>query len=191
MPGIHNVSNLLAAIAVGHELDIDFSTISNSLEGFSGIERRFHIKGEERGIIVMDDYGHHPAEIRVTLKAAKGVWKDKRIIVLFQPHRYTRVKSLLKDFFTAFHDADSLIVTSIYSAGERPIQGVDGHLLYNGIKKQGHRDVVFIEEKEEIVRHLLDRVKSGDVVMTLGAGDIWKVGVNLLRGLRGEDWKLD
>ncbi|MBI5183602.1 MAG: UDP-N-acetylmuramate--L-alanine ligase [Nitrospinae bacterium] len=191
MPGIHNVSNLLAAIVVGQELDIDFSTISNSLEGFSGIERRFHIKGEERGIIVMDDYGHHPAEIRVTLRAAKGVWKDKRIIVVFQPHRYTRVKSLLKDFFKAFHDADSLIVTSIYSAGERPIQGVDGHLLCNGIKKQGHRDVVFIEEKEEIVRHLLDRVKSGDVVMTLGAGDIWKVGVNLLRGLRGEDWKLD
>ncbi len=101
------------------------------------------------------------------------------------------MKTLLKDFYTAFHDADVLIVTSIYSAGEKPIQGVDGPILCNGIKKRGHSDVVFIEEKGEIVRHLLDTAKSGDIVMTLGAGDIWKVGVNLLRALRGEDWKLD
>ncbi|MFV1952141.1 MAG: UDP-N-acetylmuramate--L-alanine ligase [Nitrospinota bacterium] len=191
MPGVHNVCNSLAAVAVGLELDIDFSTISKSLEDCSGIERRFHVRGEESGVIVVDDYGHHPVEIRAAIRAAKDVWRDKRIIVVFQPHRYTRVKTLLKDFYTAFHDADALIVTSIYSAGERPIQGVDGPLLYNGIKKRGHRDAVFIEKEGEIVRYLLDTAKSGDVVMTLGAGDIWKVGVNLLRALRGEDWKLD
>ncbi|HBA26911.1 MAG TPA: hypothetical protein DCY98_05905 [Nitrospinae bacterium] len=182
IPGIHNVYNSMAAIAVGLELDMDFGSIKRGLEEFSGVQRRFQVKGEADGVMVVDDYGHHPAEIKATLKAAKDGWKDKRLITVFQPHRYTRTRDLLKDFYTAFYDSDSLIITDIYPAGEKPIDGINAKLIYEGVRGHGHRDVVFIGDKEEIAPYLSKKAKEGDIVITLGAGDVWKIGEKFLHG---------
>lgn len=181
VPGLHNVYNALAAIAVGIELEIDRAMMRKALSGFSGVERRFHLRGEKKGIMVVDDYGHHPTEIKATLSAAKG-W-DRRLIVVFQPHRYTRTRDLLEEFSTAFYQADHLILTEIYSAGEAPVPGVTGEGLFCGVKGHSHRSVVYIPSKEEIVSHLLQIAVPGDMVLTLGAGDIWKVGVSFLARL--------
>jgi UDP-N-acetylmuramate--alanine ligase len=186
IPGMHNVYNSMAAIAVGIELDMDFDLIKKGLEEFSGVQRRFQLKGEVDGVMVVDDYGHHPAEIKATLKAARDGWKDKRLITVFQPHRYTRTRDLLKDFYTAFYDSDSLIITDIYPAGEKPIDGINAQLVYEGIKGHGHRDVVFIENKEEIAPYLSKKVREGDIVITLGAGDVWKVGEEFLKAMSNE-----
>lgn len=180
LPGIHNVQNSLSAIAVGVELDMDFNSIKKGLEEFSGVQRRFQIKGEVDGVLVVDDYGHHPAEIKATLSAAKRGW-NKRLITVFQPHRYTRTRDLLKEFYTAFYDSDSLVITNIYPAGEKPLDGINAHLVYDGIRGHGHRDIVFIDNKEEIVGYLSKKARDGDMVITLGAGDIWKVGEEFIR----------
>ncbi len=186
MIGVHNVYNALAAIAVGMELDVDVPVIRDALWEFGGVERRFQIKGEVRDILVVDDYGHHPVEIKATLAAAKAAYADRRLVVVFQPHRYTRTKLLLRDFFTAFNDADVVMVTPIYRAGEDPIPGVHAGQIADGIKQCGHRDVRFVPGKEAVPEVLSSSVRPGDLVLTLGAGDISKVGDTLLRQLRGD-----
>jgi UDP-N-acetylmuramate--alanine ligase len=183
VPGIHNINNSLATIVVARELGIDIEIIRKALRDFSGVQRRFQIKGETKGIIVVDDYGHHPTEIKATLAAAAS-GMDRRVVVVFQPHRYTRTQHLLEDFFTAFNHADKLVIMDIYAAGENPIPGVSGKALYEGIKKYGHKDATFITSREKILEHLVGTVKTGDLVLTLGAGDVWKIGEQLLENLK-------
>ncbi|WP_455377677.1 UDP-N-acetylmuramate--L-alanine ligase [Petrachloros mirabilis] len=180
VPGVHNVSNALAAIAVGVELDVPVDLIRKALAAFSGVERRFHLRGEADGIMVVDDYGHHPTEIKATLAAAKQGWPDRRLVVLFQPHRYTRTRDLLEDFAQAFKDADRLYITEIYAASEEPIPGVSGAKLAEAIRAAGHPAVAFIERKELLADQVFPQLNAGDLVLTLGAGDIWKTGPALL-----------
>jgi UDP-N-acetylmuramate--alanine ligase len=183
VPGMHNVSNSIAAIAVARELDMDIETIRKALKEFSGVQRRFQIKGEVNGVTVVDDYGHHPTEIKATLAAAAS-GMDRRVVVVFQPHRYTRTQHLLEEFFTAFNQADKLIVLDIYAAGEKPIPGVSGQALYEGVKKHGHKDVTFIPEREKVLDHLVGVLKKGDLMITLGAGDVWKIGEQMVERLK-------
>ncbi|MDF0645342.1 MAG: UDP-N-acetylmuramate--L-alanine ligase [Nitrospira sp.] len=183
VPGIHNVSNALAAIAIGIELDVPTDLIRKALAAFTGVERRFHLRGEAAGIMVVDDYGHHPTEIKATLAAAKQGWTDRRLIVLFQPHRYTRTRDLLEDFSRAFVDADRLFLTDIYAASEQPLPGISGARLAEAIRTAGHPSVTFVERKEDLVDRVLPEIKPGDLVLTLGAGDIWKSGPVLLSRL--------
>jgi UDP-N-acetylmuramate--alanine ligase len=182
MPGLHNVYNSLATVATAYELDIPFRTVQEALREFGGIQRRFQIKGEKQGVLVVDDYGHHPVEIMATLRAARTGW-ERRIVVVFQPHRYTRTQALFQDFLTAFNDADVLVLADIYPAGEDRIEGVEAKRLYEGIRDYGHRDVTYLPDKKEIVEHLLRTVRSGDLVITLGAGDIWQVSEELVKRL--------
>jgi len=182
MPGLHNVYNSLATVATAFELNIPFQVVQETLREFGGIQRRFQIKGEKNGIIVVDDYGHHPVEIMATLKAARTGW-EKRVIAVFQPHRYTRTRALFQEFLTAFYDADVLLLTEIYAAGEDPIEGVGAKALFEGIREYGHKDVAFLENKKEVVPHLLRILRPGDLVITLGAGDIWQVAEELVQRL--------
>ena len=183
IPGLHNVSNSLAAIAVARELEIDVEVIRQALKGFAGVQRRFQIKGEVRGVLVVDDYGHHPTEIRATLAAAKASG-GRRVVCLFQPHRFTRTKHLLEEFFTAFNQADRVIIMDIYAAGEQPITGVTGQAVCDGIRGHGHKDAVHIGERERVIEHLLGSLQSGDMLLTLGAGDVWKLGEAVLERLK-------
>jgi len=183
IPGIHNVYNALAAVVSAWELELDFSIVQQALEQFAGIHRRFQVKGEERGILVVDDYGHHPAEIRSTLDAARKVW-DKRILVVFQPHRYTRTQLCFEEFLGAFHEADLLIVTDIYAAGEQEIPGVHARRLAEAIREHGHKEVVYIGSIEEVVPYLRTQTTEGDMVITLGAGDVYRTGESFLETLR-------
>ncbi|HWI40898.1 MAG TPA: UDP-N-acetylmuramate--L-alanine ligase [Verrucomicrobiae bacterium] len=184
MPGAHNVLNALACIAVAMELDIPFAQIQEGFARFGGVGRRFQVKGEERGVMVVDDYGHHPAEIRATLAAGKSGWPERRLVVAFQPHRYTRTKELFDEFVTCFYDADVLILTDIYSAGEEPIEGADAGRMAEVIGRHGQRDVTYIPNREDIPGHLLEIVREGDIVLTLGAGNLWQTGENFLELLR-------
>lgn len=180
VPGIFNIYNAMAAIAVARELDMPIPEIREGLKTYVGVHRRLEIKGEVNGITVVDDYGHHPTEIRATLTAARQVW-NKRIIVVFQPHRYTRTQALFDQFLTAFSDADILILTDIYPASEREIEGVHSSKLQRGIREHGHKDVIYIPDFDRIVDHLLAVTERQDVIITFGAGDIWKVGEEFLR----------
>ncbi|HSB68926.1 MAG TPA: UDP-N-acetylmuramate--L-alanine ligase [Candidatus Methylomirabilis sp.] len=182
VPGLHNVYNALAAAAVGLDLEIDFGTIREALGEFTGVSRRFQIKGEPKGIMVVDDYAHHPTEIQATLNAAKRGF-GRRLIALFQPHRYTRTQALLKEFSTAFYQADRLFVTEIYAAGERPIPGVHGGQIAEGVAEHGHRGVTYVPAKEDLAEAALAEARPGDMIFTLGAGDIWKIGEEILRRL--------
>jgi UDP-N-acetylmuramate--alanine ligase len=182
LPGVHNVYNALAAIAVGQELEVPLPTIAKALEEFSGIHRRFEILGERQGITVVDDYGHHPEEIRQTLRAAKSVWPDQRLVVVFQPHRYTRTKFLQQEFFTAFYEADALVLLDIYAAGEAPLPGISTLLLYDGIKEHGHREVYYMPERSTVVPFLRQYLHEEAILLTLGAGDVWKIGPEFLQG---------
>jgi UDP-N-acetylmuramate--alanine ligase len=184
IPGEHNVLNSLAAIGVGLELDLPMEVISEGLKNLGGVGRRFQIKGEAEGVLVIDDYGHHPTEIMATLKTARECWPERRLVVAFQPHRYTRTKSLYERFVITFNEADVLLLDKIYSAHEEPIEGVSSESLAQGIKIHGHKDVRSFEEREELFSHLLLTVKRGDVVITLGAGDIYEVGERLLEEMR-------
>ena len=181
MPGDHNVLNALAAIGVGLELDIDFKDMKEGLKDLGGLGRRFEIKAEKNGVLVVDDYGHHPTEIQATLRTLKECWPERRSVVVFQPHRYTRTRDSFDKFVLSFNHADLLIVAPIYAAGERPLSGVDSRFLYEGIRDHGHRAVTLCSSKEEIVSFLLDEIRCGDVVLTLGAGDIHLVGAELLQ----------
>ena len=182
IPGVHNVSNALAAIAVALELDAPLDLIRTGMAAFSGVERRFHVRGEKDGVVVVDDYGHHPTEIRLTLTAVKTVWPG-RLVVIFQPHRYSRTRDLLDDFAHAFDQADVVYVTSVYAAGESPVTGVSGETLVERIRTAGHPEVHWMENTDGAVSRLIPDLQPGDRVLTLGAGDVWKMGVELLRTL--------
>ena len=186
LAGLHNIYNALAAVTVGLELDIPFATISAALTSFSGVQRRLQIKGERRDIIVVDDYGHHPTEIRATLSALRDAWPARRLIVLFQPHRYSRTKGLLEEFNTAFHEADMLLLTDIYGAGETPIEGISTEVLIDGIKQHGQRHAYYEPTIPGLLEKTMELLAPGDVVLTLGAGNIWQTGEQLLEMLTGE-----
>jgi len=183
LPGLHNVYNAMASIAVGFELNIPFETIKSALETLEGVQRRMEVKGVAQGITVVDDYGHHPTEIKTTLQAVKESWPDKRIILAFQPHRYTRTRALFDEFSRAFYQSDLMVVMPIYSAGENPINGVDSSRLCEEIKAHGHKEVICMDEMESTLSYLKDVLRSGDLLLTLGAGDVWKVGTAILKEL--------
>jgi UDP-N-acetylmuramate--alanine ligase len=174
VPGVHNVANALAATAVGLDLEVPFATVQRALAGFTGVQRRFQVKGDVGGVLIVDDYGHHPAEIRATLAAARQGFARRRVVV-FQPHRYTRTRHLFDEFLTAFDDADVLIVTDIYPAGEPPIPGVHARSLAEGIGARTGRDIRYVEDRAEVVEALLHIIRPGDLVLTLGAGDVGAV----------------
>ncbi|MBI5969800.1 MAG: UDP-N-acetylmuramate--L-alanine ligase [Deltaproteobacteria bacterium] len=179
LPGEHNVYNTLAAVSVCRELDIPFSAIKAGITGFTGVERRFQMRGDAAGILVVDDYGHHPEEIKAVLCAAKKGW-DRRLVVAFQPHRFTRTQDLFEGFLSAFNDADMLVLTEVYAAGEEKIEGASGEALYKGIRAYGHKDVSFVPDVKDLALFLGDRLMAGDMLITLGAGDVWKAGVALV-----------
>ncbi len=181
IPGRHNVLNALAAIGAGLDVDIPFLTIQRALAGFAGVQRRFQIRGSARGVTVVDDYGHHPVEIRATLAAAKAGF-DCRVVTVFQPHRYTRTQHLRQEFLTAFNQADVLLVLDIYPAGEPPIPGVTAEDLAEGIRAHGHRNVTYLgSDRARVVEHLAEITRPGDLVLTLGAGDVGQLGPELLK----------
>ncbi len=185
LPGIHNVYNSLAGIAVGMELDIPFATIRTALETLEGVRRRLEIKGTARGITVIDDYAHHPTEIKTTLQSTRCSWPGRRIVGVFQPHRYTRTQALFDDFTRAFYETDKLILLPIYSAGEATIAGISHTLLCEGIQAHGHKDVTCTDGSEQALAVLQQEVREGDVVITMGAGDVWKLGETFLQTLAG------
>ncbi len=182
MPGVHNVRNALAAIAVGLELGVSVPRIAQALAEFKGVERRFQVLGEKGGIMVVDDYGHHPTEIKATLAAAKNGW-GRRLVVLFQPHRYSRTKHLLDEFPAAFRQADQLFLTDIYPAGETPIPGVTGERLAEAFRAAGTPPMTYVSRKDRLVDTVLPTLKRGDVVVALGAGDIGQIGRTLFERL--------
>jgi UDP-N-acetylmuramate--alanine ligase len=186
MPGRHNVLNAMAAVAVAMELDIPFATIVEGFRDFGGVQRRFQIKYDARGIMVVDDYGHHPAEIRATLAAARSGW-DRRVVAVFQPHRYSRTQALFDEFLTAFYQADHLVVMDIYAAGEDALPGVEAQALAEGIAGHGHKDARYLADPDAVVAHLAEEVKPGDIVITLGAGNVWQVGERLIDRLREKE----
>lgn len=182
LPGRHNVQNALAALAVALEFDVPFSLAAEAMESFRGIERRFETKGSSGGIRVVDDYAHHPTEIRATLEAARGIHSG-RIVAVFQPHRYTRTRDHLDAFATAFHDAELLVVTDIYAAGEEPIPGCDAVGLCEAVRAHGHRAVRHIAELSDVPAALVPALRAGDLVITFGAGSITNLGPELLQSL--------
>jgi UDP-N-acetylmuramate--alanine ligase len=180
IPGKHGILNSIAAVATGLELDIPFDTTAAALAAFQNADRRFQVKGKKRNILVVDDYGHHPTEIIATLSAARLAC-DRRIVTIFQPHRYTRTQALEDDFARAFYHADILVVVPIYAAGENSIPGVTAERLVEHIKKFGHRDACYAPDIAAIRQILKDRLRDGDLLLTLGAGDVWKVGEEYLK----------
>jgi len=184
VPGRHSIQNSLAAIAVGLDLEVPFGAIAAELSRFSGADRRFQLKGEVSGIMIIDDYGHHPSEILATLSAAKKGF-GRRTVVVFQPHRFTRVKALLGEFARAFYDADVLAVCDIYPAGEAPIPGVTAEGVAQAIKEHGHKDVTLVRDLKEVPGWLKERVRDGDMVITMGAGSVYKAGDELVKLLQG------
>ncbi len=189
VPGLHNVRNALAAVTVGLELDIPFARIRAGLERFTGVRRRFERLGEVQGILVIDDYAHHPTEIRVTLEAATTAMPDRRLVAVFQPHLYSRTRDFQEAFARAFVDADVLVVTEIYGAREAPIPGVNGALIANLARRFGHRDVHYVPELTQLPRYLQEHVlRPGDAVLFLGAGDIWRAARALLETLPHWAW---
>jgi UDP-N-acetylmuramate--alanine ligase len=187
IPGRHNVLNALAATAVALDLEMPFPKIQTALASFAGVQRRFQVRGTARDVLVVDDYGHHPAEIRATLAAAKAGF-DRRVITVFQPHRYSRTQHLRDDFLTAFYQSDVLIVMDIYAAGEAPIPGVHARDLADGIAAHGHREVLYLgSDRAAIIDYLCESTRAGDLVLTLGAGDVGQLGGELLQRLGDDD----
>jgi len=181
VPGAHNVLNSLAAVAVGADLGVSFEAIRAGLESFTGVDRRFQLRGEAKGVTVIDDYGHHPTEVKVTLEALKARAGGRRTVVLFQPHRFTRTQALWDDFCRSFHLADLLLVTDIYPASEEPIPGITAEALALAISERGHRHAAYAGDLKEATERLAREALEGDVVMTLGAGSVWTAGEELLR----------
>ncbi len=180
IPGEHNVLNALASIAVGLELDIPFEKIKAGLESFSGVNRRFEIKGTYDDIMIVDDYAHHPTEISATLRGAHNAWPEKRLVAIFQPHLFSRTRDFKDEFARSFFDADMLVVTDVYPAREKPIPGIDGKLIADTAINFGHRNVHYIADKQKIAEQVFDLLKKGDIVITIGAGDIWKTSQQLV-----------
>ena len=183
IPGEHNVLNSLAAVAVAHELDVAWPDVQAGLRDMTGVHRRFQVKGEAAGVTVLDDYGHHPNEIRPVLKTLANCYPDRRRIVVFQPHRYTRTQALQEQFARCFYESDVLLVTEIYAASEKPIEGISGERLVQSIAAHGHHQLIYCPTLEDTLKRLEEMVKPGDVVITLGAGNIWQVGEMLLARL--------
>src|SRR5205809_1022740 len=176
----------LAAVGVGLDLESPFVRIQRALAGFAGVQRRFQVRGTADRVTVVDDYGHHPVEIRATLAAAKAGF-DCRIVTVFQPHRYTRTRHLFEEFLTAFNEADVLIVMDIYPAGEAPIAGVTAADLAEGIRAHGHRNVTYLgSDRQRIVDHVCEITRPGDIVLTLGAGDVSQLGPEILQRLEAD-----
>jgi UDP-N-acetylmuramate--alanine ligase len=171
MPGIHNVSNATAAVAVADRLGIGADAIRRGLEAFRGVRRRFTHVGDWNGVAIYDDYGHHPVEIRAVLAAARQA-AEGRVIAVVQPHRYSRLASLFDDFCLCFNDADLVIVADVYAAGEQPIEGADRDHLVGGLRGRGHRDAIALEGREALAPLLAERARPGDMVICLGAGSI-------------------
>ncbi len=183
IPGKHNVQNALAAIAVGLDLGVPFAKAKAGIEKFTGVYRRWEKKGEVNGIVVYDDYAHHPTECRATLSGTKSGWR-KRVVCVFQPHLYSRTRDFYEEFGKAFLFADVLVVTDVYPAREEPIQGVTGELIVNAAKQFGHKEVHYVQDKQEVPRYLKKITKNGDIVITMGAGDIWKFGEEFLKEIK-------
>jgi UDP-N-acetylmuramate--alanine ligase len=181
LPGIHNVYNATASIAVGVELNIAFDQIKSALETVEGVQRRLEIKGETNGVIVIDDYGHHPTEIKITLKTIEENWPDRRKVVVFQPHRYSRTQALFDEFSRAFYQSDVLLVMPIYAASEKKIEGVSSQNLCEEIKAHGHKEVIYVDGFKTALSHLKQTLQPHDLLLTLGAGDVWKVGEKFLK----------
>jgi len=179
VPGLHNVLNALATVAVGLDLGMKFENIAEVLAGFRGAERRFQIKGEKNGVLIVDDYGHHPTEIKATLAAARTA--GRRVVTLFQPHRYTRTRDLKDDFARSFYGADLLLITDIYAASEDPIDGITSRALAEQVERFGHRHVEYIGELAGAATKLKEIARPGDLVLTLGAGNVYQAGDELLR----------
>lgn len=184
LPGAHNVLNATAVVAIGLELNVPVEKIIAGLKSFTGVDRRFQLKGQERGITVIDDYGHHPTEVRATLAAARTC-QFRRVHVLFQPHRYTRTAHLMDDFARAFHQADSVFVTDIYAASEQPMPGVTGEALVERLRAFGHKGADYAGTLERGVEQLLASAGEGDAIITLGAGSVSQMGEVILKRLRG------
>ncbi len=183
VPGLHNIKNSLAGIAVGMELGIEFETIKRAIERFKGVYRRFEIRADVNGIIVVDDYAHHPTEIKAVLQAAKDGWK-RRIVAVFQPHLYSRTRDFYQDFGRSFFNADVCVLTDVYPAREEPIDGVSGKLIADAARDFGHKEVHYVPDKMELVDYVLGLVKSGDMVIFMGAGDITKICGEFIKKLK-------
>jgi len=183
MPGIHNVLNALSVLVVTDELGVPHDVVRSALATFAGVQRRFTVIGEHAGVTIVDDYAHHPAEVQATLEAAVRAY-GRRIVVAFQPHRYTRTLSCFDELVRAFNRADLLFVTDVYAAGEKPIVGADSASLVKAIRSHGHRDVTHVAARSDLVSALLARVRPGDIVLTLGAGDITRTAPELLAALQ-------
>jgi len=183
VPGVHNVLNAAAVIAVSLELEIKLESIRAGLASYSGVDRRFQMRGEARGVTVIDDYGHHPTEIRATLAAAQ-LCKFRRVHAVFQPHRYTRTQHLMDEFAKSFHQADVVYVLDIYAASEAPIEGITGEALADRIREFGHRCVHYTGTIPQTVNAVLEKVREQDAVLTLGAGNVWQAGDQILEKLR-------
>jgi UDP-N-acetylmuramate--alanine ligase len=187
-PGLHNVGNALAVIAMGTAVGIPFTKAAAGVSSFTGVRRRFQNKGMARNVTVVDDYAHHPSEVAATLQAAKsGIWS--RVITVFQPHRYSRTNFLHEDFGRVFKDADAVIVTDVYAAGEEPLPGVDGKLIVDSIlETEPYKDVAYFPKKSDISDYVTERLIGGDILLTMGAGDIWALGEEVLEALaKNED----
>jgi UDP-N-acetylmuramate--alanine ligase len=184
-PGKHSILNAMASVAVSLDLDIAPSLIFEALENYAGTGRRFELKRDIRGIMVIEDYAHHPTEIKATLDAAKRGW-PRRVVAVFQPHRYTRLSHLMNDFATSFNQADVLIIAEIYPAGEEPIPGISGRTLFDEVQQFGHKDVRFEPDMNKIPGLLKNLVKSGDIVMVLGAGNINKIIPEFIKKLEAK-----
>jgi UDP-N-acetylmuramate--alanine ligase len=185
LPGRHNVLNALAAIAVAHEVGVSDEAIVRGLAGFKGVGRRLQVQGEVTGkqgrALLIDDYGHHPREIAAVLEAIRHAYPQRRIVLCFQPHRYTRTRDLFDDFAIVLSQSDALLLLEVYAAGEAPIAGADGRALSRAIRARGHIDPVFVEHVDELAATLRDVVRDGDVVLTLGAGDIGAASAQLVK----------
>ncbi|MGB9618075.1 MAG: UDP-N-acetylmuramate--L-alanine ligase [Desulfomonilaceae bacterium] len=183
MPGLHNVVNALAAICTADIFEVPFEVAKAALDSFPGVQRRFTVRGNAAGVTVIDDYGHHPTEIKAVLQAATQI-AQKRIAVLFQPHRYTRTQALFEEFLTAFNNSDLLYVMDIYPASERPIDGVSAEALCRGIKSRGHKACRYLSKTDNIPELVAGDLQPGDILITLGAGDVTKLGPQILEALK-------
>jgi len=177
IPGKHNALNAVAAVAVAVEIGLDFNMVAKALQSFPGAKRRFQIIARVKGITIVDDYAHHPTEIKATIRGARQFHQD-RLVVIFQPHRYTRTKLLYEQFGESFREADLVVITDIYSAGETPIENVTGELVYQAALASGC-NAKYIPTLEEAEAYLKSILKSNDLLITMGAGDVWKMGVHL------------
>jgi len=187
MPGMHNVLNALASIAVAEDEGVNDDAIVTALENFAGVGRRFQVCAEipfaDKDVMLVDDYGHHPREVEVTLEAIRKGWPERRLVALFQPHRYTRTRDLYEDFVRVLSEPDVLLLMDVYPAGEKPIAGAEGRALCRSIRQRGALDPVFIERDENVLAVLESVLKPGDILLTQGAGDVGTLAIQLTQQL--------